>query len=144
MANIKLQGNPSGSGSVTLTAPNTNSARTITLPDQDMDLGSLAGAGSVQAWATFAMNGTARITASAGISSLSDLGVGLPQFNLSNALAAANGGGWACPSVWSDGYSEHALQTGGRITSTTAYRVYCGSDTTSRQDWYQGYAGVAR
>ena len=41
MATIKLQGNSSGSGSVTLTAPNTNSARTITLPDQDVDFGSL-------------------------------------------------------------------------------------------------------
>lgn len=43
MANIKLQGNPSGSGSVILTAPNTNSTRTITLPDQDVDLGNLGG-----------------------------------------------------------------------------------------------------
>ena len=41
MATIKLQGNASGSGNVTLTAPNTNSTRTITLPDADVDLGSL-------------------------------------------------------------------------------------------------------
>ena len=39
MATIKLQGNASGSGSVTLTAPNTNSTRTITLPDEDVVLG---------------------------------------------------------------------------------------------------------
>lgn len=143
MANIKLQGNSSGSGSVTLTVPATNSARTITLPDQDMDLGSLAGAGSVQVWVTFAMNGTARILASANVSSLSDLGTGEPQFNLSNALAAANGGAWACPSLFSGG-QEYALQSGARITSTTAYRVFCGSDTTGQQDWYQGYSGIAR
>lgn len=35
MATIKLQGNASGSGSLTLTAPNTSSTRTITLPDED-------------------------------------------------------------------------------------------------------------
>ena len=43
MATIKLQGNSSGSGSVTLTAPNTNSTRTITLPDQDVVLGATFG-----------------------------------------------------------------------------------------------------
>ena len=41
MATIKLQGNPSGSGNVTLTAPNTNATRTITLPDEDIDLGNV-------------------------------------------------------------------------------------------------------
>jgi len=143
MATIKLQGNPSGSGSVTLTAPNTNSARTITLPDQDVDFGSLGGAGTVKAWVTFAMNGTARILASSGMSSLTDLGQGEPQFNLSDALAAANGGPWATPSLWTGG-QEFALQTGARITSTTAYRVYCGSDTTGQQDWQQGYSGLVR
>jgi len=43
MATIKLQGNSSGSGTVVLTAPNTNSTRTITLPDQDVNLGNLGG-----------------------------------------------------------------------------------------------------
>jgi len=41
MATIKLEGNASGSGSVSLTAPNTNSTRTITLPDEDGVLGVL-------------------------------------------------------------------------------------------------------
>jgi len=96
-----------------------------------------------RAWVTFAMNGTARILASAGMSSLSDLGTGKPQFNLSNALAAADGGAWACPSLFVGG-QEWALQTGARITSTTAYIVYCGSDSTTQQDWNQGYSGVVR
>jgi len=39
MAKIKIQGNASGTGVVTLTAPNTNSDRTITLPDEDITLG---------------------------------------------------------------------------------------------------------
>ena len=33
MAKVKIQGNASGTGTLTLTAPNTNSDRTITLPD---------------------------------------------------------------------------------------------------------------
>ena len=39
MAKIKIQGNASGTGTLTLTAPNTNADRTITLPDEDITLG---------------------------------------------------------------------------------------------------------
>jgi hypothetical protein len=39
MSKIKIQGNASGTGVVTLTAPNTNTDRTITLPDGDITLG---------------------------------------------------------------------------------------------------------
>ena len=39
MAKLKVQGNASGTGVVTLTAPNTNTDRTITLPDEDITLG---------------------------------------------------------------------------------------------------------
>jgi len=39
MAKVKIQGNASGTGVVTLTAPNTNTDRTITLPDEDITLG---------------------------------------------------------------------------------------------------------
>ena len=38
MATTKIQGNAAGSGSVTVTAPNTNSNRTVTLPDADVTL----------------------------------------------------------------------------------------------------------
>lgn len=39
MAKIKIQGNASGTGTLTLTAPNTNADRIITLPDEDITLG---------------------------------------------------------------------------------------------------------
>ena len=39
MAKVKIQGNASGTGVVTLTAPNTDTDRTITLPDEDITLG---------------------------------------------------------------------------------------------------------
>ena len=39
MSKVKIQGNASGTGVITLTAPNTNTDRTITLPDGDISLG---------------------------------------------------------------------------------------------------------
>ena len=39
MAKVKIQGNASGTGVLTLTAPNTSTDRTITLPDEDVTLG---------------------------------------------------------------------------------------------------------
>ena len=39
MSKVKIQGNASGTGVVTLTAPNTKTERTITLPDGDISLG---------------------------------------------------------------------------------------------------------
>lgn len=143
MATIKLQGNASGSGSVTLTAPNTNSARTITLPDQDVDFGSLGGAGTVKAWVTYRMSGTPSITADGGVSSITDLGTGTPQFNLDTALPAANGTCWNTPGYYSNG-AEYPVQGGGRIAATTNWKTYCGSDSTSRDDWLLGYSGLIR
>jgi hypothetical protein len=92
MATIKLQGSASGGGSVTLTAPNTNSARTITLPDQDVDFGSLGGAGSIQAWISMNGQGTVAIRNDGNISSLLDNGVGDYTANFSNTLSTSNHG----------------------------------------------------
>jgi|21_taG_2_1085346.scaffolds.fasta_scaffold50241_2 hypothetical protein len=39
MAKVKIQGNASGTGVITLTAPNTSTDRTVTLPDADVTLG---------------------------------------------------------------------------------------------------------
>ena len=39
MSKIKFQGNASGTGVLTITSPNTNADRTITLPDEDVTLG---------------------------------------------------------------------------------------------------------
>ena len=43
MSKLKLEGNASGTGVITLTAPNTDVDRTITLPDSDATLGVPAG-----------------------------------------------------------------------------------------------------
>ena len=39
MSKIKIQGNATGTGIITLTAPNTSTDRTVTLPDEDITLG---------------------------------------------------------------------------------------------------------
>ncbi len=39
MAKVKIQGHASGTGVITLTAPNTSTDRTVTLPDEDITLG---------------------------------------------------------------------------------------------------------
>ena len=39
MSKVKIQGNASGTGVLTIEAPNTNTDRTITLPDEDITLG---------------------------------------------------------------------------------------------------------
>jgi hypothetical protein len=96
-----------------------------------------------RAWAQFDMSGTPSLDASGGVSSLTDLGTGSPQFNLSNALAAANGGAYLTHAVYSTGI-EYPIQTGARITSTTAVKGFCGSDNTTRSDWQEGSFGVIR
>lgn len=49
MSNVKIQGNVSGTGSLTIAAPNTNSDRTLTLPDESGTLLTDSGAISVSA-----------------------------------------------------------------------------------------------
>lgn len=95
----------------------------------------------IHAYTQFAMN-TNTLSNTKGISSLTDLGVGSPQFNLSNALSVA--GGWAdvTPVVYAGG-QEYPLQSGARVSATTTVKGFCGSDNTSRADWQIGYFAVA-
>ena len=84
MATIKLQGNASGSGSVILTAPDTNSTRTITLPDTDTAL--ISGAPVVS---TLNGTGTIALQNDTGVSSVTDIGTGKYQFNFSSNFSTA-------------------------------------------------------
>ena len=84
MATIKLQGNAAGSGSVILTAPDTNSTRTITLPDTDTVL--INGSPVV---GTLNGQGTLALQNSKGVSSATDVGTGKYQFNFSDNFSTA-------------------------------------------------------
>jgi hypothetical protein len=98
---------------------------------------------TAKAWVTYTMSGTASITADGDVSSLTDLGVGTPQFNLDTALSAANGSVWNTSGLYTSTL-EYAVQSGGRITATTHWKGYCGSSSTARVDWYVGYSGLVR
>ena len=78
MSNIKIQGNASGTGTVTLAAPNTNTDRTLTLPD---------GAGEI-------------LTDATGLTSSSAIGVqaaeSIPMFVANGADASVS----MAPTTW--------------------------------------------
>jgi hypothetical protein len=120
MATIKLQGS-SGGGSVTLTAPVTAANRTITLPDQDVNLGNVGAAvvGTLNGTGTIALYNTK------GVSSATDNGVGMYQFNFSSNFSTATyySCGTCCYQL--TGYWEYLANnfTGGNqdYTRTTSY-----------------------
>ena len=96
-----------------------------------------------RAWAQFSMTGTPSLTTNQGVSSLTDNSTGNNTFNLSNALSGSGGSAYLCHAVYSNGV-EAPIQAGAHITSTTTVKGFCGSDSTTRNDWQEGYFGVTR
>ncbi len=90
-------------------------------------------------WAKFDM--VTGIINSSGIASFTDLGVGLPQFNLANALSTNSAAITNCCALWAQS-QEWPVQSGGRVTSTLTVATYCGSDNTGTHDWREGLFGV--
>lgn len=118
MSIVKVQGNASGTGTLTIAAPNTNTDRTLTLPDAtgtvqvsgnpisgttgtfsgDLTLGSSTLAtptGSApsylcRAWVNFNGTGTVAIRASGNVSSITDNGTGNYTVNFTTAMPDAN------------------------------------------------------
>lgn len=84
MATIKLQGNAAGSGTIILTAPNTNETRTLTLPDANSVL-----IGGSPVVGTLNGQGTLALQNSKGVSSATDVGTGKYQFNFSDNFSTA-------------------------------------------------------
>jgi len=100
MATIKIQGNASGSGTLIIEAPNTNSARTLTLPDAAGELltatgdgsgltGISSGAGSNEAWVNFNGVGAVAVRNSGNVSSITDYGTGYYGTNFSTAMSSS-------------------------------------------------------
>ena len=118
MSKISLTGNPSGTGVLTIAAPNTNSDRTIDLPDAagtvfvsgqalSATTGSFSGnvtlgssvlatpSGSApsytcRAWVNFNGTGTVAIRASGNVSSITDNGTGNYTVNFTTAMPDVN------------------------------------------------------
>jgi hypothetical protein len=105
---IKLSGNPSGTGAFTIAAPNSNTDRTLTLPDNTGTVltdqstvsstqiaSALNASGSApiyacRAWVNFNGTGTVAIRASGNVSSITDNGTGDYTVNFTTAMEDAN------------------------------------------------------
>ena len=102
MSKISLSGNSSGTGTLTIASPNTNSDRTLTLPDStgtiataESTLTQFSASGSApvfaaRAWVNFNGTGTPAIRASGNVSSITDGGTGIYTVNFTTAMPDAN------------------------------------------------------
>lgn len=102
MSSIKVSPNASGTGIFTIAAPNSNTDRTLTLPDStgtiataESTLSQFNASGSApvyacRAWVNFNGTGTVAIRASGNVSSITDGGVGIYTVNFTNAMPDAN------------------------------------------------------
>jgi hypothetical protein len=102
MSKIALSGNASGTGTLTIAAPNTNTDRILNLPDS---AGTLATAESTltqfnasgsapvyacRAWVNFSGITTATIRGSGNVTSITDNGTGRYRINLTTSMPDAN------------------------------------------------------
>ena len=102
MSSIKLSPNASGTGIFTIASPNSNTDRTLSLPDStgtlataESTLSQFNASGSApvyacRAWVNFNGTGTVAIRASGNVSSITDNGVGQYTVNYTTAMPDAN------------------------------------------------------
>ena len=102
MSVLKLSSNASGTGIFTIASPNSNTDRTLNLPDSsgtiataESTLSQFNASGSApvyacRAWVNFNGTGTVAISASGNVSSITDNGVGNYTVNFATAMTDAN------------------------------------------------------
>ena len=110
MSKVKIQGNASGTGVVTLTAPNTNTDRTITLPDGTGDIGIVTRATTAP---TSPTAGDMWFDTTAGTTSM-NVWSGTQWDTLSNLPFSATGG----TETTSGGYKYHTFTSSGSFTTS--------------------------
>ena len=133
MSLIAMAGGATGTGTVTLLAPITNTNRTLTLPDStgtvataESTLTQFNASGSApvyacRAWVNFNGTGTVAINASGNVSSVTDNGTGSYTVNFTTALPDAN-----------YAYSTNAIRgTGGNGNSIPGRNAVATTMTTS-------------
>ena len=155
MSKIALSGNASGTGTLTLSAPNTNSDRTLTLPDSagtiataESTLAQFNASGSApvyacRAWVNFNGTGTVAIRASGNVSSITDNGTGEYTVNFTTALPDAN----YCVqglSDWLDGTRLASIAVNASVPPTTSACRFVVADGTTRKDFEYVYAAIFR
>lgn len=102
MSQVKISGNASGTGVLTIAAPNTNTDRTLDLPDSagtvataESTLAQFNASGSApvfacRAWVNFNGTGTVAIRDSGNVSSITDNGTGNYTINFTTSIEDAN------------------------------------------------------
>ena len=134
MSLIRLQTNSGGTGTLTIAAPNTNTDRTLTLPNSTgtiatdvttLDQFNVTGSAPVyacRAWVNFNGTGTVAIRGSENVTSITDNGTGNYTVNFTTAMPNATystvlGGKPADSATAETGYKHSASQ------STTSVRL---------------------
>jgi uncharacterized protein (AIM24 family) len=167
MSKIALSGNLSGTGTLTIAAPNTNTDRVLDLPDAagtiqvsgnpisgttgsfsgdlsfNSGYGSAAVAYGCRAWVNFNGTGTVAIRASGNVSSITDNGTGDFTVNFTTAMPDANyavnvSAGEGINSVRYVGSSARAVPT------TTAFQIQIVNSAGLDTDPAYCYASIFR
>ena len=154
MSKITLSGNASGTGTLTLASPNTNSDRTLTLPDStgtiataESTLTQFNASGSApvfaaRAWVNFNGTGTVAIRASGNVSSITDNSTGNYTVNFTTAMSDAN----FCANV-SAGVSSSSsavIMTGTNVTATGSLRFQTSNNSSVAYDPDNVFAAIFR
>ena len=136
MSNVKIEGNASGTGTLTIQAPNTNTDRTFSLPDVTGDIvttgdsgtitaGMLDGAQTgtapvfgVRAWVNFNGTGTVAIRDSGNVTSITDNTTGDYTVNFTTSMPHTN---YAVGIAWSE---DNNNSTTGALPTARAVNNY--------------------
>lgn len=131
MSQVTIQGNASGTGIFTIASPNSNTNRTLTLPDStgtiataESTLAQFNASGSApvyacRAWVNFNGTGTVAIRASGNVTSITDNGTGDYTVNFTTAMPDANYAAQLSPNV----SSPNSLTPRVSSTTTSGIRV---------------------
>jgi hypothetical protein len=141
MSQVKIQGNASGTGIFTVAAPNSNTDRTLTLPDSTGTIATaestlsqfnVSGSAPVyacRAWVNFNGTGTVAIRASGNVTSITDNNTGEYTVNFTTALADAN---YSAVITCADG--GNGIVAASRTLATTTCGVGITNATVGRVD----------
>jgi hypothetical protein len=138
MSKVAITGNASGTGVFTIASPNSNSDRTLNLPDSagtiataESTLVQFNASGSApvyacRAWVNFNGTGTVAIRASGNVSSITDDGTGQYRMNFTTAMPDADYGQNISMAGNSDGANTFSTNTTtNSYVPTTTYAVIC-------------------
>jgi hypothetical protein len=156
MSLVKVQGNASGTGIFTIASPNSNTDRTLNLPDSsgtfataESTLAQFNASGSApvyaaRAWVNFNGTGTVAIRASGNVSSITDNGTGNYTVNFTTAMSDAD---YSVTGTAGRGLGFSAPRIIGVSTANptaSAVRVQTGDDGGTAGDCEFSYVAIFR